>query len=167
MAAEHTVLPHDEWIEARKAFLVREKEFTRQRAALAQERRDLPWEAVTKEYVFDGPDGKATLPDLFDGRRQLIVYHFMFPPEKDSARSSRTDRGRCSTPTRRMPAASTRSTGPTSSSISPPWAATNPPRAILSSGSDVMTSTAADPDSPDRNTGISVTTGEPFMPGGP
>ena len=83
MAADHTVLPHDEWVEARKAFLVREKEFTRQRAALAQERRDLPWEAVTKEYVFDGPDGKATLPDLFDGRRQLIVYHFMFPPEWD------------------------------------------------------------------------------------
>jgi predicted dithiol-disulfide oxidoreductase (DUF899 family) len=83
MVADHTVLPHDEWVEARKAFLVREKEFTRQRAALAQERRDLPWEAVTKEYVFDGPDGKATLPDLFDGRRQLIVYHFMFPPEWD------------------------------------------------------------------------------------
>ena len=73
MAAEHTVLPHDEWVQARKGFLVREKEFTRQRAALAQERRALPWEAVTKEYVFDGPGGKRSLPDLFDGFSQLIV----------------------------------------------------------------------------------------------
>jgi predicted dithiol-disulfide oxidoreductase (DUF899 family) len=83
MAAEHTVLPHDEWVQARKAFLAREKEFSRQRAALAQDRRNLPWEAVTKEYLFDGPAGKATLPDLFDGCRQLIVYHFMFPPAWD------------------------------------------------------------------------------------
>ena len=80
MAAEHTVLSHDEWVQAHKAFLAREKEFTRQRAALAQDRRDLPWEAVTKAYVFDGPAGKATLPDLFDGCRQLVIYHFMFGP---------------------------------------------------------------------------------------
>ena len=64
MAAEQTVVPHDEWIEARKAFLAREKEFARQREALARDRRDLPWEAVTKEYVFDGPAGKRTLRDL-------------------------------------------------------------------------------------------------------
>ena len=83
MATEHKVVPHDEWVQARKEFLAREKDFTRQRAALAQDRRDLPWEAVTKEYVFDGPDGKAALPDLFDGCRQLIIYHFMFPPEWD------------------------------------------------------------------------------------
>ena len=70
MTAEHTVVPHDEWVRAHKAFLAREKEFTRQRAALAQDRRDLPWEAVTKEYLFDGPAGKATLPDLFAGCRQ-------------------------------------------------------------------------------------------------
>ncbi|HEY6310297.1 MAG TPA: DUF899 family protein [Streptosporangiaceae bacterium] len=73
-----------EWIEARRAFLVREKEFGRQREALAGDRRDLPWEEVTKEYVFDGPAGKAALPDLFDGCGQLVVYHFMFPPEDDA-----------------------------------------------------------------------------------
>jgi predicted dithiol-disulfide oxidoreductase (DUF899 family) len=82
--AEHKVVAHDEWIEARKAFLVREKEFARQREALARDRRDLPWEEVTKEYVFDGPAGKAALPDLFDGCGQLVVYHFMFPPEDDA-----------------------------------------------------------------------------------
>ena len=84
MEAKHTVLPHDEWVQAHRAFLAREKEFTRQRAALAQARRDLPWEAVTKEYVFDGADGKAALADLFGSCRQLIVYHFMFPPEWDA-----------------------------------------------------------------------------------
>ena len=82
--AEHKVVPHDEWIEARKALLVREKEFARQREALARDRRHLPWEEVTKEYVFDGPAGKAALPDLFDGCGQLAVYHFMFPPEDDA-----------------------------------------------------------------------------------
>jgi predicted dithiol-disulfide oxidoreductase (DUF899 family) len=82
--AEHKVVPHDEWIEARKAFLAREKEFSRQREALARDRRDLPWETVAKEYVFDGPTGKATLHDLFDGCSQLVVYHFMFPPEWDA-----------------------------------------------------------------------------------
>ena len=80
---EHAVVPHEEWIQARRAFLAREKEFTRQREALAAERRALPWEAVTKEYVFEGPAGKRSLPDLFDGLSQLIVYHFMFPPELD------------------------------------------------------------------------------------
>ena len=83
MVTEHKVVPHDEWVEARKAFLVREKEFSRQREALARDRRELPWEAVMKEYVFDGPGGKQTLGDLFDGCRQLIIYHFMFPPEWD------------------------------------------------------------------------------------
>ena len=80
---EHAVVPHDEWVQARQAFLAREKEFTRQRAELAAARRALPWEAVTKEYVFEGPGGKRSLPDLFDGVSQLIVYHFMFPPEWD------------------------------------------------------------------------------------
>ena len=80
---EHAVVPHDEWVEARKAFLAREKEFTRQREALAAERRALPWEAVTKEYAFEGPAGKRSLPDLFAGLGQLIVYHFMFPPKLD------------------------------------------------------------------------------------
>jgi predicted dithiol-disulfide oxidoreductase (DUF899 family) len=81
--AEHKVVPHGEWIEARKAFLAREKEFSRLREALARDRRDLPWEAVAKEYVFGGPAGKATLRDLFDGCSQLVVYHFMFPPDWD------------------------------------------------------------------------------------
>ena len=84
MTAQHKVVSHDEWTEARKALLAREKEFSRQREALARERRELPWEEVTKDYVFDGPDGKLTLPDLFDGCSQLVVYHFMFPPEWDA-----------------------------------------------------------------------------------
>ena len=81
---QHKVVSHEEWTEARKALLAREKEFSRQREALARQRRDLPWEEVTKDYVFDGPDGKLTLPDLFDGSSQLVVYHFMFPPEWDA-----------------------------------------------------------------------------------
>jgi predicted dithiol-disulfide oxidoreductase (DUF899 family) len=79
----HRVLPHDEWIEARKELLAKEKEFTRSRDALAQARRDLPWERVEKNYVFDGPDGKESLSDLFAGSNQLIVYHFMFDPAED------------------------------------------------------------------------------------
>jgi predicted dithiol-disulfide oxidoreductase (DUF899 family) len=77
------VVAHDEWLEARKALLAKEKEFTRLRDELSQERRDLPWEAVDKDYVFDGPKGKQTLSELFDGRSQLVVYHFMFDPEAD------------------------------------------------------------------------------------
>ncbi|TMJ10862.1 MAG: DUF899 domain-containing protein [Bacillati bacterium ANGP1] len=76
----HKVVSKDEWIEARKRLLTKEKEFTRLRDQLSQQRRDLPWEAVNKEYAFEGPNGKQTLPDLFDGRSQLIVYHFMFGP---------------------------------------------------------------------------------------
>jgi predicted dithiol-disulfide oxidoreductase (DUF899 family) len=81
--AQHAVRSHSEWIEARKALLTKEKEFSRLREQLAQERRDLPWEAVTTEYVFDGTGGKLTLADLFEGRSQLIVYHFMFDPSWD------------------------------------------------------------------------------------
>src|SRR5438128_1234864 len=76
----HTTVSRREWIEARKAHLAREKEFTRLRDQLSAERRALPWVRVDKAYVFEGPEGKATLADLFDGRRQLIVYHFMFGP---------------------------------------------------------------------------------------
>jgi len=79
----HRVVLHDEWIEARRAHLAREKELTRLRDRLSQERRDLPWERVEKRYVFDGPRGEETLTDLFEGRRQLVVYHFMFEPEWD------------------------------------------------------------------------------------
>src|SRR5215475_12589290 len=67
------VVSREEWIEARRAFLAKEKEFTR--------RRELPYFKVEDNYVFDGPKGKATLADLFDGCSQLIVYHFMFGPE--------------------------------------------------------------------------------------
>src|ERR1700719_176552 len=84
MQENHKVVSSDEWIEARKQLLIKEKEFTRLRAELSQQRRDLPWEAVNKEYVFEGPNGKQTLPELFDGRSQLIVYHFMFDPSWDA-----------------------------------------------------------------------------------
>jgi predicted dithiol-disulfide oxidoreductase (DUF899 family) len=66
---------------ARKDLLTREKEFNHQRDALSKARRSLPWVKIDKEYVFDGPDGEETLADLFDGRSQLIVYHFMFGPD--------------------------------------------------------------------------------------
>jgi predicted dithiol-disulfide oxidoreductase (DUF899 family) len=77
---EHAVVSREEWLAARKAHLAREKEFTRQRDRLSAERRALPWVRVDKTYAFDGPNGKVTLAELFDGRRQLVVYHFMFGP---------------------------------------------------------------------------------------
>src|ERR1700694_1702804 len=80
----HPVVSHQQWLAARTAFLAKEKEFTRLRDELSQQRRELPWEAVTKEYLFDGPDGKQTLAQLFDGRSQLLVYHFMFAPDWDA-----------------------------------------------------------------------------------
>src|SRR6476660_1492383 len=76
----HAVVAHDDWLAARQALLAKEKEFTRVRDQLTQQRGELPWEAVEKEYVFDGPKGKESLVDLFDGRSQLLVYHFMFDP---------------------------------------------------------------------------------------
>lgn len=69
-----------EWLAARKEFLAKEKEFTRLRDELSRQRRELPWEKVEKKYLFDGPNGTETLADLFDGRTQLIVYHFMLGP---------------------------------------------------------------------------------------
>jgi predicted dithiol-disulfide oxidoreductase (DUF899 family) len=77
---EHKVVVEKEWLAARKALLLKEKKFTRLRDQLNQQRRNLPWVKVGKEYVFDGPYGKETLPELFGGRGQLIVYHFMFGP---------------------------------------------------------------------------------------
>ena len=77
------IVSHEEWVEARKEFLAREKEFNRMRDELSAARREVPWERVEKEYVFEGPGGKASLADLFDGRSQLIVYHFMFGPDWD------------------------------------------------------------------------------------
>jgi predicted dithiol-disulfide oxidoreductase (DUF899 family) len=71
----------DEWLAARKKLLAREKELTRMRDALSAERRALPWLRVEKRYLFDTPRGRQTLADLFDGRSQLAMYHFMFAPE--------------------------------------------------------------------------------------
>lgn len=76
----HKIVTEKEWLEARKQFLIKEKEFTRLRDQLNEQRRELPWKAVDKEYVFEGPNGKQTLPELFEGRSQLIIYHFMFDP---------------------------------------------------------------------------------------
>jgi predicted dithiol-disulfide oxidoreductase (DUF899 family) len=77
----HPVVSHREWIGARKALLAREKEFTRLRDELARERRALPWVKVEKDYVFDAPEGRVSLADLFGGCSQLVVYHFMLGPD--------------------------------------------------------------------------------------
>jgi predicted dithiol-disulfide oxidoreductase (DUF899 family) len=79
----HPVVSHEKWLSSRTAFLAKEKEFTRLRDELSRQRRELPWEKVGKTYTFDGPSGKETLADLFEGRSQLVVYHFMFTPEWD------------------------------------------------------------------------------------
>jgi predicted dithiol-disulfide oxidoreductase (DUF899 family) len=76
----HDVVSHEEWLVARKALLAQEKEFTRRRDELSASRRALPWERVEKSYVFAGPAGRQTLSELFAGRSQLLVYHFMFDP---------------------------------------------------------------------------------------
>jgi predicted dithiol-disulfide oxidoreductase (DUF899 family) len=80
----HPVVSHEEWLSARTSFLEKEKDFTKLRDEVSRQRRELPWEAVSKEYVFEGPNGKQTLAELFDGRSQLIVYHFMFNPDWDA-----------------------------------------------------------------------------------
>ena len=81
---EHKIVSENDWVEARKSLLIKEKEFTVLRDQLNQQRRELPWKAVNKEYLFEGPNGKETLTELFDGRSQLIVYHFMFDPSWDA-----------------------------------------------------------------------------------
>jgi predicted dithiol-disulfide oxidoreductase (DUF899 family) len=80
----HKVVSREQWIEARKAHMAHEKEFTRARDRLAEERGALPWVKVDKDYVFDGPNGRAKLADLFKGRPQLVVQHFMFAPDWDA-----------------------------------------------------------------------------------
>src|SRR5947208_12754268 len=82
MKITHTA-SHEEWLTARLDLLAKEKAASRQLAALAEQRRALPAVAIDKDYVFEGPDGKVALIDLFDGRSQLIVYHFMWLPEID------------------------------------------------------------------------------------
>jgi predicted dithiol-disulfide oxidoreductase (DUF899 family) len=77
---EHRIVSREEWIEARKALLAKEKEWTRLRDQLSAERRDLPWVRIDKEYVFEGPNGRETLGDLFAGRSQLVIKHFMLGP---------------------------------------------------------------------------------------
>ena len=77
----HSIVSSDEWVAARKELLQKEKEFSRLREELTQQRRNLPWERVEKQYTFDGPHGELSLGDLFAGRSQLIVYHFMFGPD--------------------------------------------------------------------------------------
>ncbi|HEY2256882.1 MAG TPA: DUF899 family protein, partial [Variovorax sp.] len=77
----HPVVSRDRWIAERKALMAREKELTRLRDQIARERRALPWERVGKDYVFDALQGRRTLGELFEGRRQLLVQHFMFGPD--------------------------------------------------------------------------------------
>ena len=79
--SEHEIVSPEEWLVARKDLLGNEKQLTRLRDKLAAERRALPWVKIDKEYVFDAPEGKVTLADLFAGRSQLVIYHFMFGPD--------------------------------------------------------------------------------------
>jgi predicted dithiol-disulfide oxidoreductase (DUF899 family) len=76
----HKIVSQEQWLIARKALLAKEKDLTRARDELARQRRELPWVKVDKRYVFEGPRGKETLADLFDGRSQLIIDHFMLGP---------------------------------------------------------------------------------------
>ena len=88
MSAETTsnrVVSPNEWFAARKELLLKEKEFTKLRDELSQARRDLPWEPVKEDYVFEGAHGPAKLSELFEGRSQLIVYHLMYAPDWDAA----------------------------------------------------------------------------------
>ena len=80
-ADRHAVVTHDEWIAARKQLLVRERELTHLRDRIASDRRNLPWERVDKNYLFDTPEGPKALSALFGKHRQLIVQHFMFAPD--------------------------------------------------------------------------------------
>jgi predicted dithiol-disulfide oxidoreductase (DUF899 family) len=75
------IVSHEEWMKARLELLAAEKEFTRQRDALRRRRMSMPWERVEKSYQFEGPDGAVSLADLFGGRSQLVIYHFMFGPD--------------------------------------------------------------------------------------
>lgn len=82
---KHKIVSREAWLDARKRLLDKEKAFMHQRDQLSAERRALPWERVEKTYVFDSPQGKQTLADLFGGRSQLVIYHFMYGPNADSA----------------------------------------------------------------------------------
>ena len=92
LRSESKVVSREEWTVARKQLLAREKELTQLRDQVSQERRALPWVKVEKNYVFEGPDGKETLADLFGGRSQLVVKHFMFGPNGRRAASAARSR---------------------------------------------------------------------------
>jgi predicted dithiol-disulfide oxidoreductase (DUF899 family) len=94
-AEHHPVVPHKEWLAARIEHLKAEKEFTRLRDQLSQQRRDLPWEGVEKEYAFHGAKGRQTLGELFDGRSQLVVYHAMFDPANAASDTPWTEDAAC------------------------------------------------------------------------
>ncbi len=93
--ATRKVVTHEEWVKARKKHLAKEKEFTRLRDQLSKERRDLPWELVEKEYIFEGEKGRQTLGEVFEGRSQLVIYHAMFNPETAGEHTSWTTEAVC------------------------------------------------------------------------
>ena len=78
---EHKVVSREQWLDSRKALLAKEKEFTRLRDELSAQRRDLPWVNIEKEYIFDTPEGKQSLAELFSDKNQLMIYHFMLGPD--------------------------------------------------------------------------------------
>ena len=86
------IVSRDDWVAARKQLLDEEKAFLRQRDALSAKRRELPWVKIDADYRFDTNDGEKSLADLFDGKSQLIVYHFMFGPDWEEAESCRSSR---------------------------------------------------------------------------
>lgn len=92
---EHKVVSHQDWVEARKKHLADEKAFTKERDRLSQARRDLPWEEVDKEYVFEGATGRTTLDEMFEGRSQLVIYHAMFNPDTAGPNTSWTKTEPC------------------------------------------------------------------------
>jgi len=91
----HTVVSHDKWVAARKKHLAKEKEFTHLRDQLSRERRELPWEQVDKDYIFEGETGHVSLDDMFGGRGQLVVYHAMFNPDTAGPDTSWTADAAC------------------------------------------------------------------------
>ena len=105
------IVSPEEWKAAREELLVKEKELTRARDALAAERRRMPWMAVEKDYRFEGPDGPVSLLDLFEGRRQLIVYRAFYEPGRHHLRDAGRRRTR-SGPASAAPSSPTRSRTP-------------------------------------------------------
>ena len=122
-----SIVSPKEWDDAREQMLVKEKELTRARDALAAARRRMPWQAVEKSYKFDGPKGKASLLDLFEGRRQLIVYRAFFEPGVHGWPENACNRLFARAPTR-FP------TSPTSTRATPRWSTPRARRSPTSRG---------------------------------